>query len=150
LGATFNPDGAHLDVAGWRAFVAHGDGLTERHAAARLMHRVTRWPVTAWAFRWIHPDLGIRLVDAMSGRLADRTRDSRALDEASAAQARFAEKLLSDHAELDPVILGHTHRAALVRVGGERWYLNPGAWMAGGCYALVTGDGPRLCTEGGA
>src|SRR3989449_4709729 len=37
LGIAFHPGEAELDVAGRRAFVAHGDGLTEQHWSARFM-----------------------------------------------------------------------------------------------------------------
>jgi UDP-2,3-diacylglucosamine hydrolase len=144
LGATFAPEGVRLTLAGWRAFVHHGDGLAERQLAARIVHAVTRWSMTAAVFRWIHPDVGFRLVHAMSGTLANQTRDGAALDRAAAAQARYARAYLDRHADVDLLILGHTHRPALVPVVSRRWYLNPGAWMEGQRYALVTADGPVL------
>ena len=51
---------------------------------------------------------------------------------------------------MDLVVLGHTHRPALVQVGSGCWYVNPGAWMEGGRYALITSDGPTLETFAGA
>lgn len=152
LGAEFHRAGVTVPLAGWRTFLAHGDGLAERHLMARAMHRVTRWPVTAALFRWLHPDLGFRLVDLMSRTLADQTRDPAALDRAAASQEDFARAYLEAHADVDLVVLGHTHRPALVQVGsgGGRWYVNPGAWMEGGRYALITSAGPTLETFAGA
>ncbi len=150
LGAEFHRGGVTVPLAGWRTFLAHGDGLAERHLMARAMHRVTRWPVTAALFRWLHPDLGFRLVDLMSRTLADQTRDPAALDRAAASQEDFARAYLEAHADVDLVVLGHTHRPALVQVGSGRWYVNPGAWMEGGSYALITSAGPTLETFAGA
>jgi UDP-2,3-diacylglucosamine hydrolase len=144
VGASFHREGAHLVLAGWRAAVLHGDGASETHASARVMHRVTRWPVTAAAFRWLHPDLGIGLVHRMSGRLAQQTRDGAVLEQAAAAQARWARAYLERDAGVDLLVLGHTHRAALEQVAEGRWYLNPGAWCEGECYARVTAAGPEL------
>ncbi|MDH3495787.1 MAG: UDP-2,3-diacylglucosamine diphosphatase [Gemmatimonadota bacterium] len=144
LGAAFHPDGTSLALAGRRAYVAHGDGLAERHRSARLMHRVTRWPATAALFRWLHPDLGVRLVDAMSGTLAESTRDETVLARAAAAQAAWARAYLADHPEVELLVLGHTHRPALEEVAPGRWYLNPGAFLERGRYALITADGPAL------
>jgi UDP-2,3-diacylglucosamine hydrolase len=146
LGAAFHPDGAELRLAGWRTWLAHGDGLVEQHWGGRLLHRVTRHALTVRAFRAIHPDLGFRLTRWMSPALADHTRDHTVLDRAAAAQASLARKVLAERPELDLVILGHTHRALLEPVGQRRWYLNPGAWMDGQRYAVVTSAGPELRT----
>jgi len=148
VGAAFHREGAHLVLCGWRAAVLHGDGASETHAAARVMRRVTRWPVTAAAFRWLHPDLGLRLVLRMSGMLAQQTRDGEVLERAAAAQAAWARAFLAREAAVDLLVLGHTHRATLERVAERRWYVNPGAWCEGQCYALVTDAGPELCVFG--
>src|SRR5204863_306805 len=79
LGIGFHGGEAEILVAGRRAFVAHGDGLTEQHWSAKLMHRVTRHPVTVRVFRALHPDLGFWIAHRLSGTLADHTRDSAVL-----------------------------------------------------------------------
>lgn len=144
VGASFHPEGTRLQLAGWRAAVRHGDGLHETMAAARVMHRVTRWRLTAGLFRWVHPDAGLRLVDRLSGALAQRTREGAVLDRAAGAQAAWAHAFLAREPDVDLLILGHTHRAALEPAGPKRWYLNPGAWCDGCRYAVVTADGPDL------
>jgi UDP-2,3-diacylglucosamine hydrolase len=148
LGAEFLPRGGLMDLAGWRAYAHHGDGLAERHLAGRVLHAVTRWRPTAAVFRWVHPDLGLRLVHRFSGLLAESTRDGPALDRAAAAQAAWARTYLAAHAEVDVVLLAHTHRAALESVGPGRWYLNPGPWMTERRYAVVSRDGPALAVFG--
>jgi len=148
VGAAFHAEGVRLDLAGLRAEVRHGDGLSETHAAARIMHRVTRWPLTAAAFRWVHPDLGFGLVGRLSGRLAQQTRDGPVLAQAARAQAGWARTYLEREPDVDLLVLGHTHRPALEAAGPGRWYVNPGAWFDGGRYALVGADGPELRTFG--
>ncbi len=147
LDASFHPDGVTLTLAGWTAHVTHGDGLTEQHLAARMMHRVTRWRMTAWVFRWLHPDLGLPLVDAMSHALADRTRDPEVLRRVADGQEAYARRYLEAHHEIDLLVMGHTHRPALAAVSDGRWYVNPGAWIEGDRYAIVGPEGPRLCGE---
>ena len=146
LGIAFYGGQAELDVAGRRAFVAHGDGVAEQHWAAALMHRVTRHRMTISAFRALHPDLGFWIADRLSGRLADNTRDPRVLDRAAAAQAEYARTLLARRPELELVILAHTHRPALEQLADGRAYLNPGAWVEGFHYAVVTRSGIELRT----
>jgi UDP-2,3-diacylglucosamine hydrolase len=146
VGAAFHPAGIRLRVAGLMADVRHGDGLAETHRAARVMHRVTRWPLTIGAFRWLHPDIGLRLAAVMAGRLAQGTRDGAVLDRAAVAQARWARAFLEREPDLDLVVLGHTHRAVLEQVAERRWYLNPGAWCDEHRYAVVSPEGPALRT----
>lgn len=146
MGAAFHAESVELNLAGWNALVAHGDGLAEQHRAASLLHAVTRHPLTASLFRWIHPDLGHRLVERFARALGERTRDRDVLDRAAAAQDAWARGLLAQRADLDLVVLGHTHRPVLASVGERRWYLNAGAWMDGFRYAVITGRGPELRT----
>ena len=140
LGIAFHAGEAELTVAGRRTFVAHGDGLTEQHWAAKVMHRVTRHPLTIRLFRSLHPDLGFWIADKLSGRLADSTRDAAVLDRAARAQTQYARDLLARRADLDLVVLGHTHRPALQQFANGGVYVNPGAWLDGYRYAVVTSD----------
>ena len=144
LGIAFHGGQAELTVAGRRAFVAHGDGLTEQHWGAKVMHRVTRHPLTVRIFRSLHPDVGFWIADKLSGRLADNTRDRAVLDRAARAQTEYAKDLLTRRPDLELVILAHTHRPALEQYADGRAYLNPGAWMDGHRYAVVTKDAVEL------
>ncbi len=144
LGIAYHAGEAELDLAGRKAFVAHGDGLTEQHWSAALMHRVTRHPLTIAAFRCLHPTIGSWIADKLSGKLADSTRDRAVLERAARAQAEFAKAMLGRRRELDLVILAHTHRPALERLADGRTYVNPGAWLDGFKYAVVTRDAVEL------
>ncbi len=144
LGIAFYGGQAEIDVAGRRTLVAHGDGLTEQHWGGKVMHRVTRHPLTIRLFRALHPDVGFWIADKLSGRLADDTKDRAVLDRAALAQTQFAKDLLARRPELDLVILGHTHRPAFEQLSDGRAYLNPGAWLDGFRYATVTRQSVEL------
>ena len=141
-----HPGEAELDVAGRRAFVAHGDGLTEQHWSARVMHQVTRHRFTIRVFRALHPEVGFWIAHQLSRKLADNTRDRAVLDRAERAQGQYAEQLLARRPDLELVILAHTHRPALARLPNGRAYVNPGAFLDGGRYAVVTKDDVELKT----
>ena len=51
LGIPFHREGAEMELAGRRTWVIHGDGLTETKLGGRIIHRVTRHPVTVGTFR---------------------------------------------------------------------------------------------------
>ncbi len=143
LGAPFHANPVEIRLAGLRTFLAHGDGLVEPRRASRVFHYLTRLPIAARAFGWIHPDIGYWLADRLSGVLAE-SRDGPALDQAAAGQERFALGLLERRMDLDLILLGHSHRPALRQVAARRWYLNPGPWIDGCCYAVITPNGPEL------
>ena len=107
------------------------------------MHALTRWAPTVAAFRALHPDLGYALVRRLSPLLAGR-RDPEIVAGAAAAQAQWARQLLLERSDLELLVLGHTHAASVDQVAPGRWYLNPGAFMDGGRYAVVDEAGPRL------
>ncbi|MEE8572855.1 MAG: UDP-2,3-diacylglucosamine diphosphatase [Gemmatimonadota bacterium] len=144
LGADFHPHAAEIDLVGFRALLRHGDGLTESQWTSRVLQAVVGHSMTARLFRWIHPDVGMGLVNRMSPHLAGKARDTASVDRAAQRQREHAEALLTARQDLDLVVLGHTHRSQLVEVAPERWFLNPGGWVDGQRYARVTEDGPKL------
>lgn len=144
LGAAFHPEQVRLDLAGMDAVVRHGDGIHETDRSSRVLHRMTRWRVTTAGFRWLHPDIGLRLVDVLSRALARRDRDPAAIARGAEAQSAWAGAYLAAHPDVQLLVLGHTHRPAVEPAGPGRWYLNPGAWCEGQRYAVVTADGPEL------
>ena len=144
LGIAFHPLRARFRAGGREVLAVHGDGLTEEHWSAALMHRVTRHPAAVALYRAVHPDVGVGLVDRLSHRLGDTTRDPVVLARAAARQRTWAEAALRDDPTLALVTMGHTHIAARVEVEPGRLYLNPGAWMDGLRYAVVTAEGAEL------
>jgi UDP-2,3-diacylglucosamine pyrophosphatase LpxH len=144
LDAEYIDKPTEMELAGWSAWVAHGHGLVELDRTGLMMHRLTGHRLTSRAFRMIHPDLAFRMVGWLSHYLAGRRRDEDLISRSAALQAEFAKNVLKDRENVDIVVLGHTHRHALESVGESRWYLNPGAWIDGHRYAIVTEAGPEL------
>lgn len=144
LDIAFHAGEAELDLAGRRAFVAHGDGLTEQHWSGALMHRFTRNPVTIAIFRILHPTIGFWIADLFSRHLADNTKDRAVLDRAAAAQQRWAADFLERRPDVELVVMAHTHRPVVDRRSDGRTYVNPGAFLDDGRYAVVTESGVEL------
>lgn len=124
------------DLAGWRARIEHGDGLRpQEDRRYRALRRVLRNRLAIHAFRWVHPDIATPLATGSSH--ASRTygaRDGgRGLRDASDRMARA-------DARLELVVLGHSHVAALDRVGenGRTVYANAGSWLDAPTFVRVT------------
>ena len=47
---------------------------------------------------------------------------------------------------IDVLVMGHSHMSALTEPAPGRFYLNPGAWMDRGSYAVVTGEAIEIRT----
>jgi UDP-2,3-diacylglucosamine hydrolase len=143
-GLRFEPRRLTLEIGSRRVAAIHGDGLTEPRFGASLLHRMINHPITASAYRWIHPEIGLRLVDAMSPYLGDHTPDEAKLRDAAVRQRAWAARLLEQEPDLGAVVMGHTHRAEIAEPAAGRQYVNPGAWFDGFRYALLTESGAEL------
>ena len=146
MGIEYYAGAAELVLAGRRALVVHGDGLTEQHWSGALLHWLLRQRGTIALFRMLHPAIGFWIADRLSGTLADSTKDKAVLDRAESAQAAYAAALLERRPELSLVVMAHTHRPRLEGAGNGRAYVNPGAFLDGGRYAVVTGVNVELKT----
>jgi UDP-2,3-diacylglucosamine hydrolase len=138
LSIPFHSEGADLVLAGRKAWVAHGDGLTETKLGGRVIHRITRHPLTVGTFRLLPPNLGFWLADRLSGGLAEANRTDEAIERAARAQEAYARDVLDRRPELGLVILAHTHRQRLVEHRPGRFYLNAGQWMVDRSYAVIS------------
>lgn len=143
FGIEFAPGEGRFELAGRPAAVIHGDGITESHWSGRLLHQVTSHGATVSLFRAIHPDLGLWLIDRLSGVLGDRPRTEAEIAAASAHQAGWARQRLDSQGDLSLIVMGHTHRAAMAGPAGSH-YVNPGAWFDGYRYAVVDAAGAEL------
>ena len=145
LGLVLHRDPVVLDLAGWRTFLAHGDGLGRGDLGYRLLRGVLRGRFTRWGFRWLHPDLGARIARRVS--ITEDRRGTPTEDEkrrAEVLEAWALEKLRSDES-LALVLLGHTHIPRLVEPAPGRFYLNGGDWVTHRSYAVLrSGERPRL------
>jgi len=144
LGIRFSPHELRIPMAGGNVLAVHGDGVAEARWTGRLIHTVFRHPVTSGIYRLIHPDVGFWLVDRWSGRLADSNKDRAVLDAAAARQREWAERRLRSAPDVTLLAMGHTHRPAAAELFPGQWYVNPGAWMDGLCYATASAGSVEL------
>ena len=121
-------------MAGWHARVEHGDGLREREDRGyRALRHVLRNRLAIRAFGAIHPDLASRL--AMGSSHASRSYAPR--DEGRGLRA-VAERELIAHPELELLVYGHSHVAALERMSSGNVYANAGSWLDAPTYLVVS------------
>ncbi len=136
----FDPDELRFAIGGRQIVAVHGDGATESRRSASIAHRVITHPITEGVFGALHPDFGIWLVGRLGRRLADGTTDPAALALAQARQGEWAQRRLAADPTIGVLVMSHTHQPRLEELHPGQHYLNPGAWIEGRRYAIVTAD----------
>ena len=127
-------------IAGWKVRVEHGDGLREREDRGyRMIRPVMRNRFAIKAFRLLHPDWASRL--ALGSSTASRVH--RARDEGRGLRA-YAERQLASRKNLDLLVYGHSHVAALESMPGGGIFANAGSWLDAPTYLRVTGTAVEL------
>jgi UDP-2,3-diacylglucosamine hydrolase len=152
IGVVLHRDPFEMTVQGRRVFIHHGDGLAENDTGYRLIKPVLRNPLAIWAYRWLHPDIGVPLARGTSRSSREYTTNKHYGEESG--MLREAERLIAGGVQF--VIMGHHHKPARVNTGGGV-YLNLGDWitynsygrMDDGTIELKTWNGHREVGHGG-
>lgn len=134
VGITYHVGVWEGTIAGWKSRVDHGDGLREQEDKRyRALRRVLRHPLAIRAFRALHPDWGT----ALATRSSDASRTHRALD-GGAGLRRIAWSTLRSAPEVELLLFGHSHVAALERAPSGGVYANAGTWLDRPTFLVVT------------
>ena len=144
LDVRFDPLRMELDIGGRRVLAIHGDGVTETHWSAVLLQEITRHP--AFVAMWKHAPTAFAfwVVDRMTHSLGNTVREEEILQRASERQRAWGEAEQARDPGLGCLVMGHTHRPVLSEPSPGQQFLNPGAWLDGFRYGVVTPTGAEL------
>ncbi|UNY99914.1 UDP-2,3-diacylglucosamine diphosphatase [Zhouia spongiae] len=123
--------------------IGHGDGLGPGDIGYKRMKKVFTNPVAKWFFRWLHPDLGVRLAQYLSvkNKLISGDEDVTFLGEDNEWLVQYCKrKLESKHR--DYFVFGHRHLPMEIDLGNNASYINLGDWITHYTYAVF--DGKQL------
>ncbi len=129
-----------------RFFIGHGDGLGPGDKGFKRMKKVFTNPVAQWLFRWLHPDLGVRMAQhfSINNKLISGSEDVHFQGEDKEWLVQYAKrKLASGH--YDFFVFGHRHLPLEIPLGETTTYVNLGDWISYCTYAVF--DGTRLSLE---
>jgi UDP-2,3-diacylglucosamine hydrolase len=143
-GVRYHPRELRFEAGGRRVHALHGDGVLRRAGLRPALQRAVNHPLTAAAYRWLHPDLGVRLANAAAPWLGGAPATGAEKTARAEAQRAWAEEALRRDASADLLIMGHTHVPAIVETPSGQAYLNPGAWVEDLRYATVSGRNVSL------
>lgn len=126
-------------------FVGHGDGLGPHDKGYKRMKKVFTNPVAKWFFRWLHPDLGVKVAQYFSvkNKLISGDDDAKFLGEENEWLVQYAKrKLETEH--YDHFIFGHRHLPLEISLSENSKYTNIGDWINYYTYAVFDGECLKL------
>lgn len=139
LGFTLYRDPSELQFGEKRVFVHHGDGLARRDYGYKMLKPVLRNRFNIALYRWLHPDIGVRLARGSSRTSRQYTSDKDYGDD-EGMMAFAAAKI---HDGVDFVVMGHRHQPRAATIGAGK-YFNLGDWITFHTYARLEGSNMTL------
>ncbi len=128
-------------INGKRFFLGHGDGLGPGDKGYKRMKKIFKSGFFQWLFRWVHPDIGVRVAQYMSvkNKLISGDDDHQFLGEEHEWLAAYAKRKL-EKAHYDYFIFGHRHLPMQIQVGSQATYYNLGDWIVHYTYGVFDGN----------
>ena len=126
-------------------YLAHGDGLGPGDHGYKFIKKVFQNRFCQWLFRWIHPDIGIRmgLYWSRKSRYANLARDNREEMDKKLITERLSvhsKKILEIHPEIRHFIYGHWHVPMDIPLTPDCNQISLGDWLHHFTYAVFDGE----------
>ncbi|MEP3372492.1 MAG: UDP-2,3-diacylglucosamine diphosphatase [Maribacter dokdonensis] len=130
-------------INGTSFFIGHGDGLGPDDKGFKRMKKVFTNPVAKWFFKWLHPDLGVRLAKhlSVSNKLISGDDDAKFLGNDKEWLVLYAKRKLENQ-HFDHFIFGHRHLPLEIELKKDSMYTNLGDWIK--YYTYAEFDGSKL------
>lgn len=128
-----------------RFFIGHGDGKGPGDKGYKRMKKVFVNPFSKWLFRWLHPDIGVRLARHLSvkNKLISGDEDEQFLGDENEWLAQYAKRKL-ENKHYDYFVFGHRHLPMEIKVGENSTYFNLGDWINHYTYGVFDGKNFEL------
>ncbi|GLB53502.1 UDP-2,3-diacylglucosamine hydrolase [Neptunitalea chrysea] len=121
-------------------FIGHGDGLGPGDKGYKRMKKVFTHPFSKWLYRWLHPDIGVRLAQYLSvkNKLISGDDDVVFLGEENEWLVQYCKRKLETN-HYDYFVFGHRHLPMEIQLKDTSKYVNLGDWISYYTYAVYDG-----------
>jgi len=111
--------------------IGHGDGLGPGDKGYKRMKKVFTNSLSKWLYRWLHPDIGIRLAQYLSlkNKLISGEEDVKFLGEENEWLVQYSKKKLEEK-HYDFFVFGHRHLPLDIQISDHSKYINTGDWIS--------------------
>ncbi len=126
-------------------FIGHGDGKGPGDLGYKRMKKVFTSPFFQFLFRWLHPDIGVKIAQHLSikNKLISGAEDIRFLGEESEWLVQYSKRKLENE-HFDYFIFGHRHLPLEIPLSEISTYFNLGDWIQYYTYGVFDGDQFKL------
>ncbi len=121
--------------------IGHGDGLGPGDKGYKRMKKVFTFPLFQWVFRWLHPDIGMKLGQYMSvkNKLISGDEDAKYLGDDNEWLVQYCKgKLTTKH--YNYFVFGHRHLPLEINLKDNSTYINLGDWIHYFTYGMFDGE----------
>jgi UDP-2,3-diacylglucosamine hydrolase len=117
--------------------IGHGDGLGPGDKGYKRMKKLFTHPFSKWLYRWLHPDIGIRLAHYLSvkNKLISGEEDVVYLGDDKEWLVQYCKKKLMEK-HYDFFMFGHRHLPLEIQISENTRYINTGDWINHFTYAV--------------
>ncbi len=131
-----------VDIGNFKFHIAHGDGLGPGDRKFKFFKKIFTNPLAKWAFRWLHPDIGIGLAKSWSQHSKDHSVAPELNGEGEWLPIYC--KSVEENLHHDYYVMGHRHLPTQEPIGENSVYFNLGEWINSYTYLEVSKDDVKL------
>ena len=120
--------------------IGHGDGLGPGDKGFKRMKKVFKNSFSKFLFRWIHPDIGVKLAQYLSteNKLYSGADDIEYKGEENEWLVQYCKKIILNE-KFEFFIFGHRHLPLDINISQSSRYINLGDWISYFSYAVFDG-----------
>ncbi|HUM50204.1 MAG TPA: UDP-2,3-diacylglucosamine diphosphatase [Chitinophagales bacterium] len=123
--------------------VAHGDGLGPGDKKYKFLKKFFSNPICKWLFRWLHPDIGMKIAQLWSRHsFTDPSIEVFHGEDREWLIQYCKRKLTEKH--YDYFVMGHRHLPMNIDLNEKSAYINLGDWIVNYNYAELDGEEMKL------
>lgn len=121
--------------------IGHGDGLGPGDKGYKRMKKVFTNPLSKWLFKWLHPDIGVRIAQYLSikNKLISGDEDAKFLGDDNEWLVQYSKRKLDDK-HRDYFVFGHRHLPLEINLNNTSKYINLGDWIQYYTYGVFDGE----------
>lgn len=143
VGAQIFHDKVELQSGNRIILVAHGDGLGPKDKKYKILKKIFTNPICQWLFRWLHPDIGIKIAQLWSRHSYTDPAIEVFHGEDKEWLIQYCKRKLTEK-QYDYFVMGHRHLPMEIKLNDKSVYINLGDWIVNSNYAVFDGNDMKL------